>query len=186
MTATLDDFRVGERVWSLVHVGTPYDVAAVDESRAALVLEPEPQLGGGPRPVTIPESFLWLVTKEHWDQIWYWPDRCGETFDTVVARFTTRHAPGDVITGQYYDDGLPLGSRGFITPDPATSMSFRLHPAQQPFFPQIPVEPIVEVGGEIVSAGPIVPLRVGMTSYRWSLAFGELILNWQDFLPPEG
>lgn len=184
MTSALDDFHVGDRVWSLIRVGTPYDVTAVDDDRRMLGLAPAPGLGGGVRPVDIPEAQLWMVTHEHWDQVWFWPDRCGETFETVVARFSARHAPGDLITGQLHDDGLPLATRGFISPDPATAMTFRLL-ANTSYLPQIPVEPVVEVDGGVVSAGPVVPLRLAMTAYRWALAFGELILNWEDFLAPE-
>jgi hypothetical protein len=47
------------------------------------------------------------------------------------------------------------------------------------------VKPVAEASDGIVTVGPNVPLRLGMTWYRWSLSFGEIILNWCDFLPPE-
>ena len=117
------------------------------------------------------------------DQIWYWPDRCGETFETVVERFSAEHAPGDLITGQFVEDGIPMGPQGFVYPSPEASMTFRVHPNPMPMR-RVLVEPVVELDGEVVSAGPVVPLRVAMRSYRWSLSFGEMIVNWKDFLAP--
>lgn len=185
MTTALNDLAVGDRVWCLARVGTPYDVAAVDSDRGEVLLQPDPALGGGPRGFTLPESALWMVTREHWDQIWYWADRAGETYDVVVERFSKAHDAGDVITGYHYHDDIPIGGRGFITPQDSTAMSFRVHPVT-PGFPTLPVEPVVTVNGEVVSAGPVVPLRVSMSSYRWALGFGDLVLNWEDFLAPEG
>jgi hypothetical protein len=53
-------------------------------------------------------------------------------------------------------------------------------------FGQVRMKPVAEASDGIVTVGPNVPLRLGMTWYRWSLSFGEIILNWCDFLPPEG
>ncbi len=181
MSVALEDLSVGDRVWCLFGVGTPYEVASVDRGRRELIVEPEPRLGGGMRPVTVPDSGLWLVTKQHWDQVWYWPDRAGETHETVVERFSAQHAPGDLVTGQFYDDGMPFGPQGYVTPTPQASMTFRIHANPMPF-PRVLVEPIVDIDGQVVSAGPVVPLRVAMRSYRWALSFGELIVNWHDFL----
>jgi hypothetical protein len=63
-------------------------------------------------------------------------------------------------------------------------MSFQVQ-ASTPGFGQIRVKPVYETPDGWTPVGPNVPLRVGMTGYRWSLSFGDLILNWSDFLRPD-
>ena len=122
-----------------------------------------------------------MLTKERWDQIWYWPDRAGERFDEVVARFVATHEPGEVVQGYFLDDAVGSSNQGFVTPNPNLSMSFQIQ-RPTPGFGQVRVKPVTETPEGWVPVGPNVPLRVGMTGYRWSLSFGELIVNWTDFL----
>jgi hypothetical protein len=89
-----------------------------------------------------------------------------------------------VVKGYFLDTSIGAPNQGFVTPNPKTAMSFEIQ-RPTPGFGQVRVKPVAEASDGIVTVGPNVPLRLGMTCYRWSLSFGEIILNWCDFLPPE-
>jgi hypothetical protein len=178
-----DSLTVGDHVWCLAAVGVPYEVAALDRERGRLRLEPHPALTAA-RPLELSADTAWMLTKEPWDQIWYWPDRAGERFEDVVARFASAHEPGDVVKGYFLDDAIGSSNQGYVTLNPKLAMTFQI---QRPTagFGQVRVKPVMETPDGWEPVGPNVPLRVGMTSYRWSLSFGELILNWTDFVREE-
>jgi hypothetical protein len=181
--AAFAGLEVGDEVWCLAAVGVPYEVTSVDVERGRVGLAPHPACSAA-RPVEIPADMAWLVTTERWDQIWYWPDRAGEQFDEVVARYTAENEPGDVVLGYFLDDAVGASNQGFVVPNPKTSMSFQIQ-RPTPGYGQVRVKPVTETPEGWVPVGPNVPLRVGMRAYRWSLSFGELILNWTDFLRPD-
>jgi hypothetical protein len=182
--ASVADLVVGDEVWCLASVGTPYAVESIDPEGGRVRLSARPALGAGTRPLDLPSDALWMVSKERWDQIWYWPDRAGERYDEVVARFTAVHQPGDVVQGYFLDASVGSAHQGFIAPNPKTAMSFEIQ-RPTPGFGQVRVKPVTVTSDEVTAVGPNVPLRVGMSCYRWSLSFGELVLNWEDFLRPD-
>lgn len=185
----------GDQVHCLAWVGRPFTVRAVDQHRLTLV----PTHGDADDDaLDLTPDVAWMVTTEPRTEIWEWSDRAGERYDEVFGRFERQHPPGDLVTGYYLDVGIGGFNDGYVTPKPALAMSFKVQPTVSGFG-QVRVRPVVgvdAVGGLIdgatpeavagwMPAGPIVPLRLGMTRYRWSLSFGEIILNWQDFLRPE-
>jgi hypothetical protein len=182
--SSFDDLAVDDQVWCLASVGTPFRVNEVDPVRGHVSVAPESASAGGGWPLELSADTLWLLSKERWDQIWYWPDRAGERFGVVVERFVVSHPPGDVVQGYFLDTSVGASNQGFVKPNPKTAMSFEI---QQPTagFGQMRVRPVAETTDGILAVGPIVPLRLGMTCYRWSLSFGEIIVNWNDFLRPE-
>ena len=180
--ASFDDLGIGDRVWCLAAVGTPFVVAELDPARRVTVVAQRPAGGSGGR-IDLTVGSLWLLTKEPWDQIWYWPDRAGETFETVVGRFAASHQPGQVVRGYYLDTGVGASNQGFVRPNPKTAMSFQVEPPVAGLG-QVRVRPVAETPDGVIPVGPNVPLRVGMVHYRWSLSFGELVVNWEDFLRP--
>jgi hypothetical protein len=182
--SSFDELAVDDRVWCLACVGTPFRVEDLDPGRGRVTVAPEPDSAGAGSPVELTADTLWLLSKERWDQIWYWPDRAGERFDVVVERFVGSHHPGDVVQGYFLDTSVGASNQGFVKPNPKTAMSFEIQPPT-PGFGQVRVKPVAETTDGIVVVGPIVPLRLGMTCYRWSLSFGEIIVNWRDFLRPE-
>jgi hypothetical protein len=183
VSLTLDDLAVGDEVWCLASVGAPYLVESIDTDRARVRIVADPALGGSLRPIELPADALWMLTKERWDQVWFWPDRAGERYDEVVTRFAAAHPTGTVVQGYFLDTGVGAANQGFIAPNPKTAMAFQIQRPTQGFG-QVRVRPVMETPDGWVPVGPNVPLRLAMTSYRWSLAFGELILNWSDFLAP--
>jgi len=174
------DLSPGDRVWCLASIGVPYEVAKIDEARRRVHLTPHAALPGM-FPIDLSAHAAWMLSTERWDQIWYWPDREGERFDEVVERFADAHAPGEIVQGYVVDTNV--GSSGFLEPDPKLAMSFEIQPATPPIA-QVRVRPVVETPEGWVKAGPKVPLRIGMTNYRWSLSFGDIVVNWTDFLRP--
>ena len=184
MTASsFDDLAVDDQVWCLASVGTPFRVENLDLVRERVTVVPDPTSAGG-GPLELSPDTLWLLSKERWDQIWYWPDRAGERFDVVVDRFVASHLPGEVVQGYFLDTSVGASNQGFVKPNPKTAMSFEIQ-QPTPGFGQVRVRPVAETTDGILAVGPIVPLRLGMTCYRWSLSFGEIIVNWSDFLRPE-
>ena len=142
---------------------------------------------------------MFLLSREHWDQIWYWPDRAGVRYLEVFERFVARHRVGEVIPGYHLPDGLlvTLGGMG-VNLDAKRTMMFRIQ-ALDVGRGQIRVHPVAAVGpgGSLLSSpvdgvpddawirsGPTVPLRLEMRLYRWCLTFGEIVLNWEDLAGP--
>jgi hypothetical protein len=183
--ASFDGLAVGDSVWCLASVGTPYVVTGVDRERGRVGVSPHPAAGGGVRPLELSADTSWLLTTEPWDQVWYWPDRAGERYDEVVDRFVELHPPGAVVAGYFLDTSVGAANHGFITPNPKLAMSFEIQ-RPTPGFGQVRVRPVTTTEAGVVPVGPNLPLRVGMIAYRWSLSFGELVLNWEDFTKPAG
>jgi hypothetical protein len=182
--ASFDDLAVDDPVWCLASVGTAFRVASLDHERRLVTVAPQPFSGSGARPLDLTADTLWLLTKEPWDQVWYWPDRAGERFDAVVQRFVASHEPGEIVQGYFLDTSVGAPHQGFVKPNPKTAMSFEIQ-RPTPGFGQVRVRPVAQTAEGVVPVGPNVPLRLGMTCYRWSLSFGELIVNWSDFLRPQ-
>jgi hypothetical protein len=180
---SFDGLAEGDEVWCLASLGVPYVVESVDGRRDRVRIAPHPAVGAGLRPIDLPADAAWMLTRERWDQVWYWPDRAGERYDEVVARFVAANPPASVVRGYFLDTAVGATNQGFVTPNPKAAMAFQV---QRPTegFGQVRVKPVFETVDGWVPVGPNLPLRVGMTCYRWSLSFGELVLNWQDFLPP--
>lgn len=186
---TLTDFDVGDRVYCLAWVGTPFEVVARSDGMLSLQ-----GLNGSDAQVDIFDETSWMVTREPWDKIWFWPDREGERYDEVFDRFMSTHTVGEVVAGYHFSGGLD----GFeIRQDPARAMAFRIRSLDNGTR-QIRVHPVAAIGddGDLVTdasrdltderwlrSGPTLPLRIEMRMYRWCLCFGELVLNWQDLLP---
>ena len=180
------DFDVGDRVFCLAWIGTPFEVVSRSDGMLSLqgVTNADAQID------VFPET-AWMVTREQWDQIWFWPDRAGERYDEVFDRFMSTHKVGEVVAGYHFTGGLD----GFeIRVDPARAMAFRIRSLDSGTR-QIRAHPVAAIGegGELVTdatrdvvnewwlrSGPTLPLRIEMRMYRWCLCFGELVLNWQD------
>ncbi|MGE0794235.1 MAG: hypothetical protein AB7H43_12490 [Acidimicrobiia bacterium] len=182
--SSLDELSVGDDVWCLASLGVPYTVTGLDPEAGRLTISPHPAMAGTARPVTLTGDALWLVTTERWAQVWDWPDRAGERYEEVVDRFVASNPPGEVVQGYFLDTAIGATNQGFLTPNPKTAMAFEIQPPT-PGFGQVRVRPVTAGAEGWVRVGPNVPLRVGMTWYRWSLSFGELVLNWPDFAPPD-
>ena len=188
------DYAVGDRVYCLAWIGQPFDVVAKDDERQAIAIETPPGWPTFGQVDIFPET-TFLLTHEHWDNIWYWPDRAGERYLEVFDRFFGRHHVGEVIAGYHVPDGLMVTLGGMnIRLDPNRTMMFRIQ-ALDAARGQVRVHPVAAVApdGALVSAptdgiadeawlrsGPTVPLRLEMRLYRWCLTFGEMVLNWDD------
>jgi hypothetical protein len=138
---------------------------------------------------------MFLLSHQHWDQIWYWPDRAGEQYVEVFQRFVDRHRVGEVIVGYHVPDGLMVTLGGVkVNLDPKRTMMFRIQAIDQGRG-QVRVHPVAALGadGALVSSpteglsdeawqrsGPTVALRLEMRLYRWCITFGEMVLNWED------
>ena len=187
--ATLGDFTAGDSVYCLAWVGKQFEVVAADEQMVSLQAAADSMPYGAQIDI-FPET-AWMVTREHRDQIWQWPDRAGERYLDVFDRFLETHRPGDLVLGFHFAGGLD----GFtVRPDPARAMTFRVRSLDRATG-QIRVHPVVALGddGAVISdlrpeiphgawarSGPTVPLRMEMRMYRWCLCFGEFVVNWQD------
>jgi hypothetical protein len=191
---SLADFDVGDRVYCLAWVGARFEV--VDRTEAMLSLAALADANGAaatPQIDIFPET-VWMVTRELWDQIWFWPDRAGERYEEVFDRFMSSHGVGEVVAGYHFAGGLD----GFeIRLDAARAMAFRIRSLDNGTR-QVRVHPVAAIGDDVelvtdasrdmpderwLRSGPTLPLRIEMRMYRWCLCFGELVLNWQDLLP---
>ena len=192
--AAYESYRLGDRVYCLAWIGQPFDVVAKDDERGVIGIETPPGWPTFAQVDVFPET-MFLLSREHWDQIWYWPDRAGIRYLEVFERFVARHRVGEVIPGYHLPDGLlvTLGGMG-LDRDAKRTMMFRIQ-ALDVGRGQIRVHPVAAVGagGALLSSpadgipddawqrsGPTVPLRLEMRLYRWCLTFGEIVLNWED------
>ena len=192
--AGYESYQLGDRVYCLAWIGQPFDVVAKDDERRVIGIETPPGWPTFAQVDVFPET-MFLLTREHWDQIWYWPDRAGEHYLEVFHRFAGRHRVGEVICGYHVPDGLMVTLGGIrVSLDPKRTMMFRVQ-AIDVGRGQIRVHPVAAVGpdGALVStptdgipdeswqrSGPTVALRLEMRLYRWCITFGELVLNWED------
>jgi len=197
MTATIaepepyESYQIGDEVWCLAWIGMPFVVSGKNDEKRTIEID-------GTGPCSLPEGALidvgpenhFMLTHEPWDAIWYWPDSEGEGYQQVVDRFVEQHHEGEIVTG-YAAGGITVNDT------PAGAMTFRLSFAGYGHFGQItatPVAALADDGSELVRlhdpaipderwlrCGPTLPLEIKMTAYRWSLAYGKIVLNWQDF-----
>ena len=196
--ASFADYEVGDRVWCLAWVGQPFEVVGKDEDHEVIALE-IPEGWGVSGQIDIYPETMFMLSKEHWDQIWYWPDRSGQRYDEVFGRFLARHTVGQVVPGYVAGEGLA----GHVAPggyEPKAAMMFRITSINTDIG-QVLVEPVAAVGpaNELIHApssgvpaqdwrtcGPVVPIRIEMKLYRWVLTFGAFALNWYDLPDPGG
>lgn len=194
--ADYESYRVGDRVYCLAWIGQPFDVVAKDDERRVIGIETPPGWPTFAQVDVFPET-MFLLSREHWDQIWYWPDRAGEHYLEVFQRFAERHHVGEVICGYHVPDGLMVTLGGMpnrVSLDPKRTMMFRVQ-AIDLGRGQVRVHPVAAIGpdGALVSSptagiaddawqrsGPTVALRLELRLYRWCITFGELVLNWED------
>lgn len=192
--ADYESYGIGDRVYCLAWIGQPFDVVAKDDERRVIGIETPPGWPTFAQVDVFPET-MFLLTHEHWDQIWYWPDRAGERYLEVFHRFAERHHVGEVICGYHVPDGLMVTLGGVkVSLDPKRTMMFRIQ-AIDVGRGQVRVHPVAAVGPDGVVAstptdglsdpawqrsGPTVALRLEMRLYRWCITFGEMVLNWDD------
>jgi hypothetical protein len=189
------DFKVGDTVYCLAWIGAPFEIAAKNDERGIISLQAPAGSSRYGAQVDIFRDTLWMLTHEKWDQIWFWPDRAGERYETVFDRFMANHKVDEVVAGYF----LPGGLGGlYVEESPSRAMMFRIRGLDQGNR-QVRVHPVAALaddGKSLLSeprpdippdrwmrAGATVPLRLEMRMYRWCLSFGELVLNWRDFLP---
>lgn len=191
-----EDFKVGDRVFCLGWIGMPFKVVGKDDKRGMIFLDGEGpcSLPGGAK-VDIDPSSLYMITHNQWDQIWYWPDRAGETYKQVARRFIDNHKDNEIVVG-YAAGPAPMPNYYYAQKKPELSMSFRLSYGPLRGMQQIHAQPVAAVSdtkGIIVqydpsipddmwvATGPVMPLRIEMAAYRWALLWGRILLNWSDF-----
>jgi hypothetical protein len=193
---TYEDFHVGDEVYCLAWVGMPFQIVGKDDETQKIALQGlgRTSLTDGAQ-VDIGPSNLFLITHQLWDQIWYWPDRKGETYTQVFDRFVAEHRTGEVVTA-YFSEVLAL--LGMMVVKPANAVAYRIdvnHAVDRRTISAEPVAAYVESEQRLVTmcdpsipddrwlkCGPKMPVTIAMHGYRWSLGLGEIILNWQDFL----
>jgi hypothetical protein len=185
-----ESYQVGDEVWCLAWVGMPFTVTGKSDETRTIEID-------GAGPCSLPEGALldldpqnhFMLTHQKWDSIWYWPDIAGERYQQVVDRFVNGHREGEIVTG-YVAGGVT------VVENPSAAMSFRLSFAGYGRFGNIRATPVVAIGddGSLVHAydpaigderwlpsGPAIALELKMIAYRWALAFGKIVLNWQDY-----
>jgi hypothetical protein len=188
-----EDFAVGDTVFCLAWIGMPFRVSVCDPEKQYIALD-------GLGPCSLPDGAqldiyvdtIHFITHNQWDQLWYWPDRLGETYLQVYDRFLAAHDHGEVITGYQ-----GIGGSLYIDPQPHQAMTFRLYLDKVETTQTILAEPVVAIpddGGALirtfdpsipadrwVASGPIGTVTLTMKAYRWSLTAGDILLNWDDF-----
>lgn len=192
--ASWNDYSVGDFVYCLAWIGKRFEIVGKDDKIISLQGHAEFDPFGAQMDI-VPAS-LWMITKEPWDQIWYWPDSAGEHYDAVFERFIAARHVGEVLNAYVHGSAVnPMMRTIVVYPDYA--MTFRVEMIDR-MNRQINVQPVVGVvaNGDPVSAlddtrkvdrwvrsGPALPATIGMQSYRWCVSVGPFILNWQDFQP---
>jgi hypothetical protein len=182
-------FAVGDEVHCLAWIGTRFKVIDVDDATKRIGIE---GIGTStPSLIDIYPQNLYMLTHEHWDQLWYWPDRLGETYTEVFDRFVDAHRDGEIVTGYY----APTVGLTLVTRDPRLAQAYRLDLGQVVSKRQITAQPVAAiVDRELVTAydpsipdsewlrsGPALAVQIEMQAYRWALSVGGIILNVDDF-----
>jgi hypothetical protein len=192
-----EDFRIGDDVFCLAWIGLPFRVVATDDAAQCVSIRSQlPSSFKAGVNLDIYQQNLFMLTHELWDHIWYWPDRCGETYSDVFDRFVQSRRSGEVVNA-YYAPTLEALGVPTIDRDPDLAQAFRLDLTRTMSHRQVKAHPVcaVEFGGEaIINAydpaipddrwlmtGPSRPVEIGMKAYRWCLSAGGLILNSEDF-----
>lgn len=185
------DYKVGDQVYCLAWIGKRFEITARDDARGVLSLQGELEgLPTGAQVDIFPHT-TWMVTHAGWDQIWYWPDRAGESYREPYQRFVKAHKAGDIITAYQVEGPSPL------TPAAKTAegaMTLRILAVEDM---GVLVQPVTGIdaegrvvreadGGQHVrweACGPASQAQVKMVGYRWCVAYGDVVLTWQDFFP---
>jgi hypothetical protein len=185
-----EDYRVGDRVYCLAWLGKLFEIVAKDDQNGKISLRGDLVTQPGGAQIDIFPSTMYQLSHEPREDIWNWPDRKGEQYLDVFERFRSKHKPGDIITGHLVEGASPLEPIGMA---PERAMAFRI---VIPIEASVVVEPVVGLNPDgksfvkeatndpairWVSVGPITPARVGMIAYRWSISFGDVVLNGEDF-----
>lgn len=185
-----EDFAVGDQVWCLAWIGMPFEVVAKDPDTEIVSIDGSARcsLPEGARLDLLPQNH-YLLTKEHWDQIWYWPDLKGEQYLDVVHWFIDTHHEGELVSG--YAAGAVS-----VDPKPRGATTYRLSFEEWLPFNQLKAQPLVAVADDrtIITefdpaipverwqpSGPRVALEIEMIGYRWAITHGRQVLNWTDF-----
>ena len=160
-TAGYESYRLGDRVYCLAWIGQPFDVVAKDDERGVIGIETPPEWPTFAQVDVFPET-MFLLSREHWDQIWYWLDRAGVRYLEVFERFVARHRVGEVIPGYHLPDGLlvTLGGMG-LNREAKRTMMFRIQ-ALDVGRGQIRVHPVAALG----TGGTLLFLAGGRRSRR--------------------
>jgi hypothetical protein len=189
-----EDFKVGDHVYCLAWLGMAFVVVGKDDNTHKIELD-------GLFPCSLPDGAkvdieahnLYMISHNLWDQIWYWPDRAGETHEQVLARFVNGHSENQLV--QSY---LLMPGHNHVERDPQWATTIRVSFAAFTVWNQIFAQPVAAVADDGKSllvahdesvpdeawlpCGPVAPIRLGMVSYRWALTHGLNVLNWRDFL----
>ena len=192
-----DDFRVGDDVYCLAWIGLPFKVVARDDEAGCISIAGTlpSSLHNGVQ-LDIYSHNLFMLTHETWDQIWYWPDRLGETYMQVFDRFVAAHRDGEVVNAYSAPtlEGLGIMS---VDRDPELAQAFRLDLSRVDSHRQIKAHAVCAIvdGGTAIrgdhdpsiadadwmKTGPTIAAQVEMVGYRWSITAGRLLLNVEDF-----
>jgi hypothetical protein len=190
-SAAYEDYVVGDEVSCLAWLGTRFTVVGKDDAARSISLQ---GIGTSvPALIDIYEQNLFMLAHENLDQVWYWRDRAGETYDVVFDRFVAAHHDGEVVPGYF----LPMPGLAALAPVPALELPVRLNFSSVVSKRQILGQIVVAVGPSRVvdtvdagvsddawqDVGPAMPMQVEMTAYRWSLTFAGTVVNVVDFLP---
>ncbi|MET0985664.1 MAG: hypothetical protein ABW034_09690 [Steroidobacteraceae bacterium] len=185
-----ESFDVGDRVYCLAWIGKQFEIVARDDTRGILSLQGDLENVPQGAQVDIFRSTTWMVTHDKWDQIWYWKDRAGEGYTDVYQRFLAANTPGSVVTGYQVEGSNPLDA---IACTPERAMAFRILAIHDL---GIAIQPVVGLTAEgtpvrestadatvrWIPTGPMTSAVLKMTDYRWSLGYGDIVLNWRDFV----
>lgn len=186
-----ESYSVGDEVWCLGWLGMPFVVVGKDDESRTIQID-------GTSPTSLPEGVRvdlhpenhFMLTRQRWDAIWYWPDIEGEHYKEVAERFVDSHHDGEIVVGY-------VGGALSVTENPKAAMSFRIDVSHYWTSGQIRAQPVAAIGDDgsslmlhhdpaipddrWIPTGPRLPLEIKMVAFRWALAYGKLVLNWQDY-----
>jgi hypothetical protein len=186
-----ESYEVGQEVWCLGWLGMPFVVVGKDDETRTIKID-------GTGPTSLPEGVRidlhpenhYMLTHERWDAIWYWPDVEGERYKEVAERFVDKHHDGEIVTGY-------VGGALSVVENPAAAVSYRIDVSGYWTSGQIKAQPVAALNDDgdglilgydpaipdqrWMATGPRLPLEIKMVAFRWALAYGKVVLNWQDF-----
>jgi hypothetical protein len=192
-----EDFTLGDVVYCLAWLGVPFRVSEKDDEneRIAISGQVPSSIHGGIQLDIYPQN-LFMLTHNLWDQIWYWPDRCGESYNDVYDRFVHSHEHGAIVNAYYSPSIETLGMMN-IPRNAESGQAYRLDLSRVDSHRQIRVHAVCAIsdGGQAIESyydgsippdrwlqsGPHIPIKMEMRAYRWCLNAGGLILNVDDF-----
>jgi hypothetical protein len=189
-----EDFNIGDRVYCLAWLGMPFVVVGKDDATGKIELD-------GDFPCSLPDGAKvdiephnrYMISHNLWDQIWYWPDRAGQTYEQVLDRFVSDHRENQLV-----ESYLLMPGHNHVDREPQWASTLRVSFAAFTVWNQIYAQPVAALGADGKSlvfayddsipdeawlpCGPVAPIRVGMVSYRWAVTHGFNVLNWRDYL----